>query len=181
MLPPDRARTFDNAPMDELLSVLLRQLKRPLTAHGSRLTDAQVDSLAQQRIVSQTIPEMRELVMALGAVVAESHKVLEKLGFTYQQSIQTGMDGVKGWETTAEFLELANEKSNAELRITLASGLGLVFGQERAFVPDLLFLARGDYGDETVIARRCLAFAAGVDHHAPDILTQIENWLATLN
>lgn len=181
MLPTDRARTFDNAPIDELLSVLLRQLKRPLAAHGFKLTDARADELAQQRAATRSVPQASELVVALRAVVAESQGVLEKMGFTFQQSIQTGMDEVQGWQTTAEFLELANEKSNAELRIILASGLGLVFGQERTFVSDLLFLVKGDYGDESVIARRCLAFAAGVDHHALDVLTQIESWLATLD
>jgi hypothetical protein len=177
MPPSDRARTFDSAPIDELLSILLRQLKRPLAAHGFSIADA--EQLARECVSAQPIPRAPELIVALRAVVKESQRVLEAIGLTFEQSMRVGMEAVKGWETTAEFLDLANEKSNAELRITLASGLGLVFGLERAFAPDLLFLAKGDYGDESVIARRCLAFAARVDHRAPDALKQIEDWLRT--
>jgi hypothetical protein len=180
MLPPDRAQTFDNAPIAELLQVLLHQLKRPLMAHGFTATDAEIEYLAQTRASGQIPERTPELLTPLRSVVSESQAVLAKLGFTFQQSIIADMDAVKGWETTAEFLELANEKSNAELRITLGSGLGLVFGTDMRFVPDVLFLAKGDYGDETVIARRCLCFSAGVDPHAADWLAQVEVWFSSL-
>lgn len=154
MPPGDRAQTFADAPLDELLSVLLRQLKRPLAAHGIQLTDADAERLAQDRVTGKPLT-LTELPAALTAVVSESEAALAKMGLTFTQSLDTPMDELSGWESTSDFLELANEKSNAELRITLGSALALAFG-ERKFIPYLQHLSEGDYGDESVIARRVL-------------------------
>ncbi|MBZ0290845.1 MAG: hypothetical protein K8I30_24675, partial [Anaerolineae bacterium] len=112
-MPPDREHTFANAPIDELLSVLLRQLKRPLAAHGVTLTDADAQKLARDCAAGKPLT-LPELVPALIAVVTESEGVLATMGLTFIEALDTPMDRVPGWETTAEFLELANEKSNAE-------------------------------------------------------------------
>jgi hypothetical protein len=159
MLPADRAQTFADAPLDELLSVLLRQLKRPLAVHGVHLTDADAERLAQDRMGGKPLT-LPELPAALVAVVSESEAVLRTMGLTFTQSLDTPMDALPGWESTSEFLELANEKSNAELRITLGAALALAFG-EAQFKPYLQHLAEGDYGDESVIARRVLESATG--------------------
>jgi hypothetical protein len=155
-MPPDRDHTFANAPIDELLSVLLRQLKRPLAAHGITLTDAQAEKLAADCAAGNPLT-LPELVPALVAVVTESEGVLGKMNLTFIQALDTPMDKVSGWETTAEFLELANEKSNAELRITLGAGLALAFGDGR-FSAYVQHLAAGDYGDESLIAGHILRF-----------------------
>jgi hypothetical protein len=154
MPPADREQTFADAPLDELLSVLLRPLKRPLAAHGVHLTDADAERLAQDRIAGKPLT-LPELPTALVAIVSESEAVLATMGLTFTQSLDTPMDALSGWESTSEFLELANEKSNAELRITLGAALALAFG-EKKFTSYLHHLAEGDYGDETVIARRVL-------------------------
>lgn len=157
--PEERARTFANAPLDELLSVLLRQLKRPLAAHGFTLSDADADRLATARTTGQPLAEESALVTALVALVEESHQTLQQMGLTFRRSLDADMSDVGGWESTAEFLELANEKANAELRITLGAALALAFGKDARFEDDLRHLASGDYGDETVIAQRVLAFS----------------------
>jgi hypothetical protein len=155
-MPPDRGHTFANAPIDELFSVLLRQLKRPLAAHGVSITDAQAEKLAVDCAAGQPLTRP-ELVLALVAVVTESEGVLAKMGLTFIQALDTPMDQISGWESTAEFLELANEKSNAELRITLGAGLALAFGDGR-FSAYVQYLASGDYGDESLIAGHILRF-----------------------
>jgi hypothetical protein len=154
MPPVDRGQTFADAPLEELLSVLLRQLKRPLAVHRIQLTDADAERLAQDRAADKPLT-FPELPAALVAVVSESEAVLATMGLTFTQSLDTPMDALSGWESTSEFLELANEKSNAELRITLGSALALAFGEGK-FVPYLQHLAGSDYGDESVIARRVL-------------------------
>ncbi len=173
MLPPERAQTFANAPLEDLLSVLLRQLKRPLASHGFALTDAQAASLAQGGL-QENKPQ---LLQALQAVVAESEAVLAAMNLSFQASLDADMSTIGGWETTSEFLEIANEKSNAELRITLGSSLILAFGGRRDYGHDLLFLAQGDYGDETIIARRVLAYASHIDLDTPDWPDQIQTWI----
>lgn len=179
-LPPERPRTFDNAPMDALLAVLLRQLKRPLASAGYSLTDAEAERLARDRLNDRLRPaDITGLLAALATVVEQSKNVLARQGLAFPQSLDTPMDAVPGWETTAEFLEIANDKSNAELRISLGTALTLALGGERRFAPYLLYLASGDYGDETVIARRTLMFAADIDPVAADWLERVKRWLAS--
>jgi hypothetical protein len=176
VLPIDRAHTFENAPLDELLGVLLRQLKRPLAAYGLDLTDSEANRLARARAAGDDSPSYAELLAALKAVVAESEGLLADMGLTFRQSLDADMNAVGGWETTAEFLELANEKANAELRITLGSALALAFGGDRHYTADLLFLAGGDYDDESVIARRVLSFASGIDGNDEEWLDKVRIW-----
>jgi hypothetical protein len=157
MLPPDRAQSFADMAIEQLLSVLLRQLKRPLASHGVHLTDAEAERLAHNRAAGKLL-DLPPLIPALVALVTESELVLSGIGFAFIESLDTPMEHVPGWETTAEFLDIANEKSNAELRITLGAALALAFGEEK-YAPYLRHLAEGEYGDETIIAQRALAFA----------------------
>lgn len=169
MLPPDRAQSFANAPIEDLLYVLLRQLKRPLDTQHVVLTDAQARALAAEQAGGGK-PDVAALIPALVTIVAESEAVLKDMGLAFIASLDTPMDEIPGWESTADFIEIANEKANAELRITLGAALTLVFGGERRFAPYLLHLAAGDYGDESMIARRALLFAADIPDDAPDAL-----------
>jgi hypothetical protein len=177
-LIPSRAQTFASAPMQDILYVVLRQLRRPLLSKGVDISDAEAQALATARLNGQPLARP-ELLPALAQVIEESEVVLAGLGLTYLQSLATDMNTLGGWETTADFIELAERKSNAELRITLAAGMALAYGDERRCLPYLLYTASGDYGDETSIAYRCLCFAAGVDPAAPDALHQSESRLQT--
>jgi hypothetical protein len=170
-LIPARAQTFAAAPMQDILYVVLRQLRRPLASKGVEITEAAAQALAAARINGEALTRP-ELIPALIAVVEESESVLGALGLGYLQSLDTDMNALGGWETTADFIDLAERKSNAELRITLAAGLALAYGDDRRYLPYLQHTAGGDYGDETSIAFRCLAFAAGVDPAAPDALAR---------
>ncbi len=176
----DQSHTFVDAPIEDLLYVVLRQLKRPLESHGLSITDAEAKQLAAERAAGKSL-DVSALLPALVAVVTESEQVLERMDLTFTESLDKGMDQLAGWETTAEFLELANEKSNAELRISLASAVLLAFGGDRHFAPYLLHVAGGDYGDETVIVRRILLFAAGIAPDAPDALSRAKTWLVENN
>jgi hypothetical protein len=166
--------------MGDLISVLLRQLKRPLASHGFTLSDAQAEALAQLRLAAQTDERIPPLLAALEAVIAESLAVLRRFGLRFQESLDADLNQIGGWESTAEFLDIANDKSNAELRITLASALILAFGGDRRYGLDLLHLARGDYGDETVIARRFLSFASGIEPGGADWAERIAEWIRPL-
>ncbi|MCA0454184.1 MAG: hypothetical protein LCI00_09450 [Chloroflexi bacterium] len=177
MLPNDHAQTFANAPIEDLLSILLRQLKRPLGTQGFKLTDAEANRLASERAAGKTPERSIELVTALEGIVDESNAVLGEMGLTFESSLKADLSTLGGWETTAEFLDLANEKANAELRITLAAALDMAFVGDERYAPYLLFLAGDDFGDETVIARRILSFVTGIKPDAPDWLTKVRSWL----
>lgn len=169
MPPAERAQTFASAPIGDLLAVLLRQMKRPLSAHGVSLSDEQARHRVAARLAGDAVPGVDALADALRAVRAESAQVLAGMRLTFAAALDTPMDRLPGWETTAEFLALAEQKSNAELRISLAAALLLAFtGGDPSALDALWTLVDGDYGDESVIARRVLCFAAGVDADAGD-------------
>jgi len=177
MLPTDRAHTFADAPMANLLSVLLRQLKRPLGTQGFKLTDAESHRLANERVEGKIPQRSLELVAALEGIVQESEAVLADLGLTFQTSLDADLSTIGNWQTTAEFLDIANEKSNAELRITLGAALDMAFVGDDQYAPYLLFLAEGDHGDETVIAKRILSFVTGITTDKSDWIKQVRSWL----
>ena len=177
MLPADRAHTFANAPMQDLLSVLLRQLKRPLGTQGFKLTDAEANRLAAERVEGKIPQRSLELVAALEGIVRESEAVLAGFGLTFLSALDADMSTLGGWQTTAEFLDLANEKANAELRITLGAALDMAFVGDEQYAPYLLFLAEGDHGDEAIIAQRILAFVTGIPLGADDWIKRVRSWL----
>lgn len=159
---PDRLAAYRNAPFAELMTVLLRQLRRPLAAHGLDLTDADCERIGGEIARCERMTESGEkLRAALNAVIDESAGVLGKWGLTFETSLKTGADTLPGWETTAEFLELASDKANAELRFSTGAALLSASGDPR-YLPTLQFLASGEAGEysdvEQVIAWRVLRF-----------------------
>jgi hypothetical protein len=165
---PNRAAAFETAPLHELLAILLRQLRRPLKAHGIDLTDNDAAQLARALAERAPLPASATPIRAaIAALVAESQSVLSKWGLNFQASLETPMDRIPGWETTAEFLDLANEKANAELRISSGAILLTALG-DRQHIRDLFSLAEksrlpGEADLEHVLARRVLLLAAGID------------------
>jgi hypothetical protein len=156
-MPSDTGHTFESAPYEELFTVLLRQFKRPLKTYNVELSDDDSAAIARGIVSGKPDPRAQSTLNGLINVVAESEEILNQWGLSFQKSLDVKMDNLNTWESTAEFLELATEKSNAELRISAASALVMVLGDPR-YMAYLVHLAEGDYGDETVIARRTLTF-----------------------
>ncbi len=109
---PNRRSAFEDAPFADLLAILLRQLKRPLADRGVTLTDPQVEALAQAIAAHADTGAQGEAIRAaLVALVAESEAVLAQWNLTFEQSLDAQMNDIPGWESTAEFLDLANRES----------------------------------------------------------------------
>ena len=158
MLPPDPLAAYQNAPLAELLAILLRQFRRPLASRGVQISDADAENLAQQIVMHQTNnATVRDIITTLNTLVAESYAALQRWNLSFQQSLDTEMSEIPGWETTAEFLEIANEKANAELRISTGIVLLATLGDLR-YGEDLRFLASRADDLDGVIARRILEF-----------------------
>src|SRR5690606_19861195 len=133
-----------------------------LASHGLHWTDTQIAALSEQ-IVTRTLADNERVPLreALRTLRQESETVLGRFGLTFIQSLTTEMDAIDGWETTAEFLEIANEKSNAELRIAAASALlALLDYEDTQYHDDLHYLAAHPELDDVnaVIATRVLAW-----------------------
>ena len=161
-LPPSRQSAFETAPMTDLVDILLRQFRRPLANFNIELTAEHIQAIArdvaEKRDLSEKASEVRD---GLVRVVQESESLLATWNLTFQQSLQTEMGAMPGWETTEEFLALANEKSNAELRIAGGSALVLLLGDDQ-FTPYLQFLVDNPTLDDVsaIMAKRVLSFVA---------------------
>ena len=180
MIPPDPLLAYQNAPLDDLLAILLRQFRRPLKGHGIDLSDQEAESLAHDLVAHAPLTDKAQAIRAaLGDLVEESETVLARWNLTFQQSLDTEMNAIPGWESTAEFLEIANEKANAELRISTGASLLVALG-DLSYAPELLFLVeRGEDDLDAVIARRVLLFASGVAADDPGWLDQLRHWIHT--
>ncbi len=167
MLPPDPLSAYQNAPLADLLALLLRQFRRPLASRGVNITDADAEKLAGALVAHEGLSETAfQIRAALVDLVAESYGELQRWNLTFQQSLDADMSGIPGWESTAEFLEIANEKANAELRISTGAALLAALG-DRRYEADLRFLAARPGDLDGVIARRVLEFFAGGAPNSP--------------
>ncbi len=158
--PPSRQSAFKNAPMPDLLDILLRQFKRPLANFDIDLTAEETERISADVAARRPLDAKGQQIRAgLIKVVEESKTVLAGWELTFQQALQTPMDKMPNWETTADFLEVANEKSNAELRIAAASALLLAMGETR-YQDYLTFLVENPKLDDVsaVMAERVLDF-----------------------
>ena len=176
----NRAQNVWTWTIEELALILLRQFKRLIAEREADWTDADLKALAG-RAAQRTINEGdAPVIAALREIVAESEALLSGWGLTFEQSIATGMEEMPGWDTTADFLSLANDKINAEVRISAGSALLALLG-DPYYAHHALATVRHGIRDpedvDAVITLRALAFASNIDEHAKDRLARIEHWI----
>ncbi len=180
MPPKNPAQQLLTMPLAEVLTLLLRQFRRPLAAQGFSLTMDEEQALATAIATGEDHPKQVALIAAMRAVVDESLALLQtRWGFSFARSLASDMSAIGGWETTAEFIEIANEKSNAELRISGGSTV-LVFAGEVAYAPYLLDVIEADNGAgdvDAVLAQRALCHAANVALDDTAWLAKVQQWM----
>jgi hypothetical protein len=185
----NRAENVAGWTVEELIVILLRQFKRLLAERGVTLTDAELQVLAATAAARQAVLDAgTPLVVALRELIGESLDVLMGWGLNYARSLATGMDAMAGWETTADFLSLANDKGNAELRISAGSALLVLLGARGRDLVEHVWATYQHGADDpedvdAVIARRALSFAAQIDPvlSRADWEAALAGWMATLN
>lgn len=180
MPPPNPAGKLLEAPPEDLIVLLLKQFKRLLDEHGLRLTTPELEAIGQRASKSAQLSDQgQQAKQIIGKLVAESERVLaSRFGFTFSESLTADMQAVGGWETTAEFIEVANVKNNAELRISAGSALRVFLGDLEG-VPHLLTVLDHDAGAmdvDAAFARRALCHAADISPTTPDWLNQVQLW-----
>jgi len=187
MLPDretQRLNAWRAAPLDELLTVLLRQFKRLLLSKGLPLSDADAAQIAAT-LVRRDPPDerMERLRPALIALTEESETVLAGLGLSFPAALRTEVADMPGWETTADFLALAEEKANAELRISTGSALLVLLGERRCGAHLAAVLDRaaetGQIDLDTIIAERALQTASGASPANPAWRAAVEAWYSS--
>ncbi|MFO7321304.1 MAG: hypothetical protein DIU68_006215 [Chloroflexota bacterium] len=174
MVRPDRASLAQSAPLEDLLALLLRQFRRPLATLGIELTEADIRSITAGVLARKPADSRAQAVRdGLIQLVTESEQVLAQWNLTFEQAMETTMDQMPGWESTAEFLEIANIKSNAEIRIAAGAALVAALDDFR-YAGYLLYLAARNDGDvDSAVARRVLQFKTQIDPQSPDWLDEV--------
>ena len=177
----NRAQNVWTWTIEELTLILLRQFKRLIAERGADWPDADLKALAEhagQRAINEgAVP----VIAALRDIVAESEALLAEWGLTFEQSVASSMEEMPGWDTTADFLSLANDKINAELRISAGAALLALLGDTHYAHHALTAVKHGIRDPEdvdAVITLRALAFAARIDESATDRLARISQWVA---
>lgn len=176
MAPPNAENKLMKAPFADIVTILLTQFKRLLDERGLSLTKAQINGLgtSAERKQFHDIEQSNTIRALLIELLEESLAILrDQFGFTFAQSIQADMSDVAGWETTADFLERANQKSNAELRISAGASLLVALGDMR-YSDILLTVIAVDAGAKDIdatLAIRVLSHMTGIP-----LDTEISDW-----
>ncbi|MDQ7024410.1 MAG: hypothetical protein Q9P44_02505 [Anaerolineae bacterium] len=164
MPPTDRTDQLRQIPLQHLLPDLLRQFNKPtlLGKHGIEVSKIMMDSIAEAVANREALPDIvAEINEAMSQIVQESMDDLKsRFEMSFAESLsKTDISDIGTWETTAEFLEIANHKNNAELRISAGTSLMVFLGDVRH--ADTLFtVIKHDNGLDDVdalIAKRALA------------------------
>ena len=180
---PDRATNIESWDIDALTLILFRQFKRLLADKGVNLTDSEMQAIANsvaKRHVSAEHVHM--IISALDALIGESMTVLAGYGLSFAQSLATDMtDLTHLWNTTADFLSIANEKGNAEIRISAGSALMTLLGNYR-HVDNLITAiehdihALGTLDVDAMICKRALLFVARIASPDPHWWDKARAW-----
>lgn len=181
---PDRASNIESWGIDALTLILFRQFKRLLTDKGVHLTDSHMQSIGEA-VAKHDLsdPHLPAIVSALDALISESIGVLAGYGLSFVQSLATDMTDLSHlWQTTADFLSLANEKGNAEIRISAGSALMTLLGDHRHVHHLLIAIEHdthtlGTLDVDAMIAKRALLFRACIPPSDPDWLDKVRQWV----
>jgi len=176
---PDRAGNVESWELDALITILLRQFKRLLAERDVDLRDHEMRHIGEQFAAGELDPTQHTtLIAALKDIVVESEDVLAGWNLTYTQSLRTEMTDLT-WETTADFLEIANEKVNAELRIAAGSTLLTALG-ERTYAQNCIIgieydlETEGSLDVDAMMAKKVLLFVYDVTPDDPNWLGKIK-------
>lgn len=181
MPPPRHEKRPAEWSTPELMLMLLRQFRNLLAEHGAEYDDNTLRQLVDDASFLEA--ERPQLIGATQAIVAESVAFLQTWNLTYPQSLKTDMNELGHlWKSTTDFLDVANQKNNAELRINGGSALlGLLGISDNA--PHLLMTVEHDlkhYRDfdiDGAIARYVLCQLADVAIDDDDWLGQVRAWI----
>ncbi len=174
---PNPAHALLTAPLGELVVVLLKQFRRLLQEGSIPLTVQDMEAYGQAVENNADLPANAPLLKErLLALIAESETdLLQRFGLTFERALNTDMGGIDGWETTSEFIELANHKSNAELRISASATLLAMFGDatHTAHLWDVINEDKNVWDVDACLAKRALCHLYSVSPSAPDWREQI--------
>ncbi|MCY4072669.1 MAG: hypothetical protein OXG60_15350 [Chloroflexi bacterium] len=168
------------APLQEILHLLLRQLDGALTGRDPSLGTHPSRDLIAALEAGETPENVKDLAAVLMALVEDNLKILRhRLSVDFAGSLAADITQLTGWESTADFLSIADEKAQAEQAIVIASALLLACGRSE-YASYLIEVIEDDAGAldvDAVIARRMLLHVGAIDSADADAPSQARAWL----
>lgn len=162
------------------MDLLLRQLEGAL-----RQRDPTHDTSAWRDLITALEagerPEcVTRLAVVLIALVEDKLKTLrDRFSADFAGSLAADITQFTDWESTADFLSIAEEKAQAEQDIVIASALLVACGRSE-YASYLIEVIEDDAGAldvDAVIARRLLLHAGAIDGTNTDAPSQARAWL----
>lgn len=179
-MPDSPAEGLSRAPLSEIIFILLQHFRDPLADAGLSLGADDARELAVAIAAGQGHAKANSVMQAVAARVDGHVDALQmRWQVDFAASLRADMTAIGPWRSTAEFLELANDKAEAETDIALGSAL-LVAGGRREYALYLLDAHAHDAGAgdiDAAIARRILLHVSGVDGSRADWQAQLRRWL----
>ena len=173
------ADKLNSAPISEVLLLLLSHFREILADGGLALTHDTSRELARALASAEPHAAMDALMSILAELVEASLGELQtRWQLDFAAALRADMSSIGGWETTAEYLELANDKVAVETRIAGGSALLVAAGRHEyaANLIDVIEVDAGAMDIDAVVAKRVLLHVSGVDGADADWLTQVQQW-----
>lgn len=176
----DNLDRLAKAPFDEILHLLLGQLDNALTGRDPSLGANPSSDLIAALEAGETPESVKDLAAALIRIVEDNIKTLrERFSVDFASSLAADITQVAAWESTADFLSIANEKAGAEQAIVIASALLVACGKSEyaSYLIDAIEADAGALDVDAVIARRILRHVGAIDSVNTDAPSQAGAWL----
>ena len=183
-LPPTPSDTLGTAPFFDLMRILISQFRSLLANHGVKLTTDETHALANAIADSKQHDKLDNSKAIIQKLVDESLTlIMDRWGLSFAECLHADMNSIQAWETTAEFLEIANDKSNAELRVSAGSTLLVAMGSYDyvGYLVDVVEHDAGVMDVDAIFAKRTLVHVSGVDGDTDDWLAHVRQWHTNTN
>jgi len=179
-VPDSPAEELIRASLGEIIFILLQHFHDALVEAGLSPGAGEARELAEAIAAGQRHIKTEAVLRTIADMVdAYLAGLQSRWQINFAASLGADMAAIGPWRTTAEFLELANDKAEAETGIALGSAL-LVAAGRREYAPFLLDVLDNDAGAfdiDATIARRILLHVSGVDGSRADWRAQLQRWL----
>ena len=179
-MPASPAERLDKAPLSEVILMLLQYFRAYLAENNLTLGADEARELAQALAAGQRHVRVETLTGTIAKLVDGCITSLRvRWQMDYPTALRAELSDIGPWQSTAEFLELANDKAEAETQIALGAAL-LVADRRSEYAPYLINVIEYDAGAldlEATVARRLLLHVSGIDGAQSDWLAQVKRWL----
>ncbi len=179
-MPASPADRLGKAPLSEIILVLLQYFHAPLAENDLTLGAEEARELAQALSSGRRRLRADALTQTIANLVDDCLTTLRvRWRMDFPTALRAELSDIGPWQSTAEFLELANDKAEAETQIALGAALLVATGRSE-YTPYLINVIDHDAGAsdlEATVARRVLLHVSGIDGAQGDWLAQVKRWI----